>query len=255
MLVNIVIFVFGAMIGSFLNVCIYRLPRDKSIVFPPSQCPDCNSPINFYDNIPILSYLILGGKCRNCKKPIPIRYPLVELTTGLLFILIPTLLGFSISDLGFYFTAAFLCYLIICFFSDLETQIVPDMPSYLIIAAGLSYNYLNGTIISSALGLFWGFGILYLIAFLGKIIYKKDALGGGDIKLASAFGAFLGWERLFVAIFLGYFIGAAVAIILIALKKKTIHDYIPFAPALTTGAAIALFFGWQIINFYIAKLL
>ena len=255
MVVNIFIFVFGAVIGSFLNVCIYRLPRGQSIFFPPSQCPECNTPIHFYDNIPILSYLLLSGKCRTCKKTIPIRYPIVELSTGILFLLVPFLLGFGISNIGFYFSAAFISYLILAFFIDFETQTLPDLPSYLMIIAGLYFNYVAGNSISSALGLFWGFGILYLIAFFGKLYYKKDALGGGDIKLSAAFGAFLGWEKLLVALFLGYFIGAVAALLLIAFKKKTVHDYIPFAPSLVSGAAIALFFGKQIINFYIAKLL
>ncbi len=253
MLVNIFIFLLGAAVGSFLNVCIYRLPRNESIAYPSSYCPNCKKPIKFYDNIPILSYFLLKGKCRNCGQPISIRYPVVELLTAVSFVLIPTLLGSDpgLTGVGFYFNASFLCFLIIAAFSDLETQVVPDQPTYIIIALGLLYNFLNRNAVSSLWGLFWGFAILYLIAFFGKIFYKKDVLGGGDIKLASAFGAFLGIEKLFIAIFSGYFLGALISILLLALKKKKMQDYIPFAPALALGALAALFFGNQLISFFL----
>jgi len=137
----------------------------------------------------------------------------------------------------------------------METELVPDSPAFIAIAVGLAYNFLNNNILSSLWGLFWGFAILYLIAFFGKLYYKKDVLGGGDIKLTCAFGAFLGAEKFFVALIIGYVLGAIIAVLLIALKKKTMQDYIPFGPALTLGALIALYFGNQIINLYVAKLL
>ncbi|MBI5700461.1 prepilin peptidase [Candidatus Saganbacteria bacterium] len=262
MFVNIFVFTAGLIVGSFLNVCISRLPEEKSVAYPPSHCPNCNKLINFYDNIPVLSYLILEGKCRTCKQPISLRYPIVELLTGFLFILINSLLGFGtclsgrqVWDLGFYFYASFISFLLISFFSDLETQIVPDQPFFVIIPLALIYNFISGNIISSMLGLVSGFSILYTIGFLGKLYYKKDVLGGGDIKLAAAFGVSLGYQGLFLALLLGYFIGAASAAILVILKRKTMKDYIPFAPALTTGALVALFWGKFIINYYIANFL
>lgn len=253
MLVNLFIFAIGLIVGSFLNVCISRLPQDKSIIYPSSHCPHCKKPIKFYDNIPLISYLLLAGKCRNCKKPISIRYPIVELATGLLFLALPLGLGLGVAGYGFYFVASFICFLIINFFSDLETQTVPDWPSFIIIFLGLIYNFLSGTIVSSLFGIFVGFSILYLIGFFGKLYYKKDVLGEGDIKLTSAFGAFLGWQGVLFAIFLGYLIGAIFALGLIALKKKSLTDYIPFAPALTASALITLFWGSQLINFYVAN--
>lgn len=250
MVVNIFIFIIGAIIGSFLNVLIHRLPRDISIIFPNSFCPNCNKPIKFYDNIPIISCLLLRGKCRSCRAKIPLRYPIVEILTGILFVTINTLLGFM--TLGFIFAVFFVCFLIVAFFTDLETQTLPDMPSYLTIAVGLAYNFLSNNLMSSLWGLFWGFSILYLIGFFGKLYYKKDVLGGGDILLAAAFGAFLGAEKLILALSLGYLIGALASIILIALKKKNLQDYIPFAPSLVLGALISLLFGHEIIKLYVA---
>lgn len=255
MLVNIFVFVIGLIVGSFLNVCISRLPEEKSIAYPPSHCPKCKKSINFYDNIPIISYLLLLGKCRSCKQPISIRYPIVELLTGILFLYAFAGLGARDWGLGFYFNCAFISFLMISFFTDFETELVPDQPVLVIIPLALIYNFISGDIASSLLGLIFGFSILYTIGFLGKLYYKKDVLGGGDIKLAAAFGACLGYEKLFIALMLGYFIGAIVSVVLIALKKKTMKDYIPFAPALTTGALIALFWGKFIINYYVANLL
>lgn len=253
MLVNIFVFILGLTVGSFLNVCIYRLPREKSVILPRSFCPACATPIRFYDNLPVISYFLLGGKCRSCKKPISPRYPLVELLTGFLFLSIPVVLGLRISDFGFYASAVFICFLVISFFSDLETQLLPDSPAVLVIITGLLYNYLEGTLASSLWGLFWGAAILYLISFFGKLYYKKEVLGGGDMKLAAAFGAFFGWQGLLLSLFLGYLIGAVLALLLLATGRKKLDDYIPFAPALVLGAFITLYWGRQIIAFYVAN--
>ncbi|OGC16279.1 hypothetical protein A3J90_01055 [candidate division WOR-1 bacterium RIFOXYC2_FULL_37_10] len=256
MLVNIIIiFISGLIVGSFLNVCIYRLPRGKNIVWPPSHCPNCDIKIKLYENIPVFSYFFLKGKCSNCAEKISVRYPGVELLTGLLFVLIPAISGFWLWDLRFYFSAIFISFLIINFFSDIETELIPDSPVYIIIFLGLFYGFIKGDMFSSFIGAILGFCLLHTISFLGKFFYKKDVLGDGDIKLAAAFGSFLGWQGLLPALMLGYIIGGAVSIILILTKTKKLKDYIPFAPALTLGTLITLFYGSYIINFYVANFL
>lgn len=256
MLVNyFIVFVFGAIIGSFLNVCIYRLPRGKSIVWPPSYCPHCEKKIPWLENFPIISYFLLRGKCGRCDEKISVRYPIVEVLTGLLFLSVPVILGFGVWSLEFYFSAAFISFLILNFFSDLETELIPDSPIYIIIFIGLFYSFTKGGIISSLVGIILGFFILYSIGLLGKLFYKKDVLGDGDVKLATAFGAFLGWQGLLVSLLLGYIIGGTISLFLVLTKTKTLKDYIPFAPSLTLGALITLYYGSHIINFYVANFL
>ncbi|MBI5699784.1 prepilin peptidase [Candidatus Saganbacteria bacterium] len=251
MLVNIFVFVFGAIIGSFLNVCIYRLPRNQSIIFPASHCPNCDHPIAWYDNIPILSYLLLRGKCRSCKQSISLRYPLIELLNGILYLMIVSCLGFSVYGLGFYFTAYFISALIVTAFSDLETGLIPDQPIFLGIILGLIYGALIGKPLDPLLGAALGFSALFAVQKLGAFIYKKDVLGDGDLKLAAFLGAFLYAPNLFLGLFLGYLIGAVVASLLLAFKVKKLGDYIPFGPYLALGGLAALFFGPQIIDLYV----
>ena len=252
MLVNIFIFALGAVIGSFLNVCIYRLPLNRSIVFPPSHCPNCQKPIIWHDNIPILSYLLLWGRCRACQQPISLRYPLVELLNGILYLMIVSCLGFSVYDLGFYFTAYFVSTLIIIAFSDLETGLIPDQPIFLGIILGLIYGALGGRGLDPLLGAALGFALLFSVQKIGAYIYKKDVLGDGDLKLAAFMGAFLYPASLLLSLFLGYLMGAIVAVLLLLLRIKKMGDYIPFGPALAAGAALTLFFGPQLLNLYVA---
>jgi len=252
MFVNTFLFVFGAIIGSFLNVLIYRLPREESIIYPPSHCPHCKKNIKWHDNIPIFSYFILLGRCRSCKSPISIRYPVVETMTGILFVLINTLLGFGIWDLGFYFSAFFVSAMIVAIFADYESEIIPDEIIFAGIPLALIFHFFSGNIIASVFGCAMGYSLLFLISASGKFIFKKEALGYGDVKLAALMGAWLTIDRLFLALFLGYFIGAAWALLLLIFKIKKRGDYIPFGPALSFGALLTLFFGREIINYYLA---
>lgn len=251
MLVNIFVFVLGSIIGSFLNVCIYRLPRNQSIVFPASHCPNCQKPIAPWDNIPIVSYLLLKGKCRACKQPISLRYPAVELLNGILYLMIPSLLGFRIFDFGFYFIAYFVSALIVMAFSDLETGLIPDQPIFLGIILGLLYGALGGRWADPLLGTALGFSALFAVQKIGGFIYKKDVLGDGDLKLAAFLGSYLYPSYLLLSLFLGYFIGALVALLLLAFKIKKLEDYIPFGPYLALGGILTLFFGPQIIDLYV----
>jgi len=258
-LVNIILFVFGAVIGSFLNVLIHRLPREESIIFPSSHCPKCNTPIKWYNNIPIISYLLLRGKCRACHEPISFRYPIVECLSALSFVLIYSLFGFGlpagkagILDLGFYAYLFFTSLMLVAIFSDLENEIIPDEIIIIGIPVGLLWQWFSGNIAASVIGCALGFSILFLISQLGKWIFKKEALGYGDLKLAGLMGIWLGLDKLILALFIGYLFGAIWSLALLLLKIKKMGDYIPFGPWLCLGALISLFFGREIIAFYLA---
>ncbi|MFA4966843.1 MAG: prepilin peptidase [Candidatus Margulisiibacteriota bacterium] len=252
MLVNIFIFIIGAVIGSFLNVLIHRLPREESIVFPSSHCPKCNVPIKWYDNIPIISYLLLRGRCRNCRAPISIRYPIVELFTALSFVVIYSLLGLRIWDLGFYAYAFYVSTMLVAIFADLENEIIPDEIIFFGIPAGLLWHWFSGDLTASIIGCALGFSLLFLISQFGRLIFKKEALGYGDLKLAALMGAWLLPDKLILALFIGYLLGAVWSLGLLALKIKKMDDYIPFGPWLCLGAVISFFFGREIIAFYLA---
>lgn len=249
MLVNIFVLLIGLIIGSFLNVCISRLPKEESILFPGSHCPKCQAKINWFDNLPLISYLLLLGKCRSCREPISIRYPLVELITGLAFLLL-SLMPNAINSLSFYFNALFISGMIVAFFSDLETEIIPDEVIFCLIPISLLYHFFTGKIIDALLGAILGFLLLFSIQKFGKLVFKKDALGDGDVKLAALFGAALLWPGVLLAIFMGYLLGSIEALFLLSLKIKRMDDYIAFGPALITGAIITLFWGQNIVEWY-----
>jgi len=256
---GVLIFVFGLVLGSFANVCIYRLPKGKSIVSPSSYCPYCKKPILWYDNIPLLSYIILKGRCRYCKKKISPRYFVIELLTGILFFLIYRNFGLTSS---FFVYAIFVLSLIIVGFIDIDTFLISDVIVIPCIFFGLIFStafphihHLSGnfeSFIYSIEGLLLGGGLLILLAFVGKIAFKKDAMGGGDVKLLAMIGSFLGWKCVFLTLFFGSLFGTVISLILIGLKKKKIEDYVPFGPYLGLGAVISLFFkGQDFLGFFI----
>lgn len=255
MLVNLITFVLGACVGSFLNVCIYRLPRNESVLNPPSHCPHCRNKISPWDNIPILSYFILRGKCRHCQKPISPRYPMVEILTALLYLSIRPVLGYSPFSLQFYLVAAFLSMWIIVFFADFETQIIPDELIYLGIPLGLLFNTLSQNLTPAVIGLVLGFSLFYFIGWAGKLVFKKEVLGFGDCKLAALLGSQLAWSGLLLSVFLAYLLSALLVSVLLLTGKVKWGSYVPFGPALAAGAAATLFFGPQLLNFYLAYFL
>ena len=246
------IFAFGTCIGSFLNVCIYRLPLSQSVINPPSHCPSCKSPIKWYDNIPLLSYIILKGRCRKCKVRISFRYFLVELITGLAFVLFFRLYG-PVSLTLIYLTLV--CGLIIATFIDFEHQIIPDEITLGGLALGLIISFiyppLHGKIshfkalLDSGLGVLVGGGSLYLTGLLGTFIFKKEAMGGGDVKLLAMLGAFLGWRLVVVTFFVSPILGSIVGIIL---KIKDKREIIPYGPYLTIGAIVDIIWGEDIFR-------
>ena len=263
MIAKIIVFAFGSVVGSFLNVCIHRMPLDESVVWPRSHCPKCKKRIPGYDNIPFLSFILLGGKCRYCKKRISLRYPLVELLTAVMFLL---LFDYYKLSYNFIIYSLFISGLIIATFVDIKHRIIPDEISMGGIIVGfilssskginispLSYN--PAFLFDSLLGIICGGGIIWLTGFVFDLVYFKllkhppiqgetESMGWGDIKLLAAIGAFLGWKSALLTFFIAPFLGAGVGIFNLIFKKD--HT-IPYGPFLSIAAVIALVFGNKII--------
>ncbi|MGC8976982.1 MAG: prepilin peptidase [Candidatus Ratteibacteria bacterium] len=244
---GILFFILGLIFGSFANVCIFRLPKGKSIIFPGSFCPNCNKSIKWYDNIPLISYVLLKGKCRYCKNPIPLRYFIVEFLTGLLFFLVYK--KFGISPSTFVYNLLFLSLVIISFI-DMDTFLIPDVIVIPGIFLGLLFSFFFPQIyqmerieglIYSFFGVIAGGGVLIFLGFIGKLLFKKDAMGGGDVKLLGMVGAFCGWKSILLTLFFASLFGTLISLILILIKKKKIEDYVPFGPYLAIGAVISVF--------------
>jgi len=246
----ILIFSLGLIVGSFCNVCIYRIPRNESVIYPASHCPKCRTKIKPIDNIPLLSYILLKGRCRNCGSKISIQYPVVEFLTGLIYLIIYLIYGLSIQSLVYIILSSAL---IIIAFIDLQEQIIPDVISLPGIVVGLILSFIVPymSFINSALGALVGGGIILIIAGVGSIIFKKEAMGGGDVKLTAMIGAFLGWRYILISLFLGFFLGALTGIILIMTKIKKREDAIPFGPFIALGSIITLLWGEKIISWYL----
>jgi leader peptidase (prepilin peptidase)/N-methyltransferase len=241
-----VFFLFGTCIGSFLNVCIFRLPNEKSIIFPASHCLQCGTELKPVDNIPIISFLLLGGKCRSCHTRISWQYPLVELLTGILFALTALRFGWQ------WDTAVALILIsasIVVSVIDLRIQIIPNVISLPGIVIGLLINLLPSSplgFLNAVYGMLLGGGLFYLVALV-----SRGGMGGGDVKLIAMFGAFLGWKKCLLTIFLGVLLGALVGVVLMLLKRKGRKDPIPFGPFLCIGALISVFYGREIIFWYL----
>jgi len=233
-------FIFSAVVGSFLNVCIYRIPLLQSIAYPPSHCPSCNKGIKWYDNIPLVSYIILRGRCRHCHTHIPFRYFFVELITGILGLFLYLKYGLSIHMLIFFI---FSCFLIVGSFIDLSFMIIPDKISITLIVLGIASSYFTIGILESVLSAAFGFALLYLVAVLGKLAFKKDAMGGGDIKLMAGIGAFLSIKGVVFVLFCASFLGSIIGLTLIGLGYKKLSNQIPFGPFLSLSAIIYIFVG------------
>ncbi|MDD3032116.1 MAG: prepilin peptidase [Atribacterota bacterium] len=245
-----IIFTIGLVIGSFSNVCIYRIPRNESLVWPGSHCPKCSKQIKFYDNIPLISYIILKGKCRNCGEPIPLQYPIVELATGLFYLALYLFYGLQLIALVYMMLCSVL---IIISFIDLKVEIIPDTISlpFIVIGFLLSFFLRNINPLDSMLGIITGGGSLLLVAIFGSKLFKKEAMGGGDIKLAAMIGAFFGWKLTLLSLFLSFFLGSIIGIIVLAASKDKSNNIIPFGPFIALGAMISMFWGNAIIHWYL----
>lgn len=245
-----IVALFGMLFGSFLNVCIYRIPRGESIAFPASHCPNCQHPIKPYDNIPVVSFLWLRGKCRSCNAAISWRYPMVEALTGVLFWYIVHRYSFTWAALAY---TVFTALLIAISFIDLDHMIIPDVLSLPGIALGIAASFvIPRPWYDSLIGLFVGGGMIWIVGSLGELVFKKEAMGGGDVKLMAMIGAFLGWKMVLLTIFFASLIGAIIGI---AMKLATGNEYIPFGPFLSAGALCALFFGEKFLQWYLTFLI
>ncbi len=247
-------FIFGTCIGSFLNVCIYRIPRNKSIVFPGSFCPLCGQNIPFYLNIPVLSYILIRGRCSNCKAGISIKYPLVEIITGLAAVF--SVVKFNLSlEAGFWFV--FISVLIVISFIDFDLQIIPDIISIPgIFVFSLSIFLVPGmTLKNAVLGVLAGGGSLYIVALTYYLIRKEEGMGGGDIKLLAMMGAATGWKGILFIIFTASLLGTIAGLfIMIMTRFNDTKLRIPFGPFLSAGAVLYVFYGTYLINWYFSYL-
>lgn len=276
-LAYIFVFLLGAAIGSFLNVVIYRVPNELSVVFPNSACPNCKASIKAYDNIPILSWLILGGKCRGCKEKISARYPAVELLTALVFVLVYWQIGFNpFLPVCLLFAST----MIALIFIDAEHMILPNVITYpmfvlmilvrigFALAFGAAYfpdlafaplTWMSGypvwlvSLAGALLGALAGGGSLWLVGEIWKRLRGVEAMGLGDVKMMAGVGALLGWRLSFLSIFMGAFSGAIIGIFLISRQKdKDLQTQIPFGIFLGIGSVLALLFGEPLIKWYVA---
>jgi leader peptidase (prepilin peptidase) / N-methyltransferase len=244
------VFLLGCCVGSFLNVCIYRLPQDLSIVAPRSYCPQCRAPIHGYDNIPLLSYLLLRGKCRNCGAKISWRYPLVEALSGAFAVALFVKCGFGVN---FFSYSAFTAALLVITFIDLDHRIIPDLISLPGIGIGflLSFFEPSLSVKDSLIGLVAGGGSLYLVAVAYEALTKREGMGGGDVKLLAMIGAWLGWKAVLFTIFFASLSGTIIGGGAMLAQKQGRHSAIPFGPFLAFGALAYLFFGPQLIDWYL----
>ncbi|HUK55808.1 MAG TPA: prepilin peptidase [Nitrospiria bacterium] len=241
-------FVLGLIIGSFLNVCIHRLPRNESLIAPSSHCPSCGHPIRGWDNIPLVSFLILGGRCRDCRQPISWRYPLIELVNGLGYLLLVWRFGVGWTTVVY---ALLFSALLVITFIDLDYQIVPNVITYPGIVIGVAVSFILPVgFWGSLTGFLVGGGLFYLVAEISFRILKKEALGFGDVKLIAMIGAFLGWKQVLLTIFLGALGGSVIGLFFIVFMGKSREDAIPFGPFLSLGAVVALFSGPAIWSWY-----
>lgn len=248
MILNVFAFIFGAAVGSFLNVCIFRLPGKESLIKPLSRCPHCQHPIRFYDNIPLVSFILLKGKCRDCQGNISGRYPLVELITASLCLLLFLKFGMSLQFLAvFIFTAV----LIVIAFIDLDHKIIldiftlPGIPVFLL--AGIFIMKIFW--LEALIGVLVGGGVLFAIAFLYEKITKREGMGGGDIKLLAMIGGFFGWKSLIFILLFSSFAGALVGITMMIIKKQDLKYAVPFGPFLAAAAVAYIFFGACFMQF------
>ena len=256
---HLLVFILGTIVGSFLNVCIVRIPNEESVVSPPSHCPKCQAAIPFYCNLPLLSYVFLRGRCRSCSGSISPRYFVVELLMGLLALALFERFGLSFNFfVGFVFVAS----LVVISFIDLDVRIVPDVISLPGIVCGLLLSiigyFLIGrdsdlvpTPVSSLMGIVAGGGFLLATAWLYEKVTGVEGMGGGDIKLLAMIGAFLGWPSIPITLFIASLVGSVVGLTCMLLTGAGRRLALPFAPFLCSGAVSFIFFGDYVIQFYL----
>lgn len=236
----------GLMLGSFLNVCIHRWPKEESVVKPRSRCPGCGNMIAWYDNIPVISWLLLRGKCRHCKTAISIQYPIIELATGLIWVFMAWRYGPTILAVQ---AAVFFTILLGIALTDAREYIIPDEFSLGGLVLGILFSLAGGfpAVYTALIGAAVGFGVLWLVGVAGTKMFKEEAMGGGDIKMMAMVGAFVGWQGVLLTIFLGALLGTLVFVPLSVVGKKKL---VPFGVFLSLGAAATWLAGPMLIAWY-----
>jgi len=270
MLIAVFVFVFGLIIGSFLNVCIVRIPGGKSIILPASACVKCGAPIRPYDNVPVVSYLLLRGKCRKCKNPISAMYPVVEFLTGLLFLGCYEVFGLTAEVLKW---AIFSAIMIVLVFTDLRERILPDVVNFTGLGLGLLLSFfttpVDGTalaltrrifefpppapvlsFVDALLGAAAGSGLLWLVSEVYFRLRGREGMGMGDVKMMLMAGAFLGLKRTLLTIFTGSVLGSVLGVIVIVARRKDSDYELPFGTFLGMAALLVVFFGTPIVYWY-----
>ena len=244
-----IVFLFGAVIGSFLNVCIYRLPREESVAWPASHCPTCRKPIAWYDNLPIVSYLVLRGRCRACQSPISIRYPLVETANAIGYVGVFWMFGFTAIACAY---AALVSALVVVTGTDLSHTMIPDAVTLPGIVVGLlcAALILPISVMESLTGILVGGGLLWFLAWISPYVFGKEGMGGGDIKLMAMVGAFIGWQPVLLAIMIGSFLGSMIGGTLMISGVISRREPIPFGPFLAIGSLLALVFHQPLFEWY-----
>lgn len=246
----ILVFVAGLAIGSFLNVCIVRVPRGQSVIWPGSCCPQCGAPIRWFDNVPLVNFLWLHARCRWCRGTIAWRYPLVEFLNGSGYLGIVWKFGFSMSAAVY---ALLLSALLVVMMIDFDHRMIPDVISL----PGIMIGFVAAVFIlplgwaGSLVGMVVGGGVLWMLALLSPYLFGKEGMGGGDIKLLAMIGAFLGWQSVLMTLFLASLVGAAAGIGLMIFHRIERGQYIPFGPFLAVGAVVSMFFYQEMLNMYV----
>ena len=252
----ITIFILGLLIGSFLNVCIYRIPRGESIAYPPSHCTSCGNDIKSYDLIPVLSWIFLSGKCRNCDQKISIRYALVELATALIFLLTYFQYGVSIFSLKYVMLIPFL---IVIAMIDYDTMEVYTTTTWIAIAVGIVFLGVNlylGELVASYLyGALLGSGTIIVIILLSKLILGTEGMGWGDAEICGLCGLFLGFKLTLLMMFFSFIIGGIIGVYLLKVKKKNGRAEMPFGPSIIMAAILTIIWGEKILNWYLGTLI
>jgi len=239
--------VVGLIFGSFANVCVHRIPLHISVVFPGSRCPACGHAIAWYDNIPLLSWAMLGGKCRYCKSAISIRYPLLELLMGLSWAALAWHFGFTPVLLQALLLVSLLWVLTLI---DLETGLLPNVLTFPGMAIGLGFAYWFGYFQDAVIGAILGYGVFWLVARLFLVVTGREGMGYGDFKLLAMLGAFMGWQALPFIVFASSFVGAVAGTVLLLVARKEMRTEIPFGPYLAAAGMIWFLWGAEILQWY-----
>ena len=239
----------GLPVGSFLNVCIHRLPLGQSVVTPRSRCPHCAYELRWYDNVPVLSYVLLRGRCRRCRAPISLRYPVVEIMTAAVFVGHYAVFGLDIVLVP---RLVFASALIALFAIDLEHHLLPNAITLPGIVAGLAFNLLLPPgILSALIGTLVGGGVLWLIGEAYFRIAGQEGMGGGDVKMLAMIGAFLGWKLVIVTLVFSSIAGSVIGVLVLATRRGGLKYALPYGTFLALGALVASLFGDQIVAWYV----